>query len=362
DGHLLLAGHGDAASPWRAGGGGRALENGRKAGAADGALGNIEDQAEAEMRARYPDRAGLVERDGVKLHYEVFGTGDRTIFFLPTWSIIHSHFWKSQVPYFARHFRVLTFDGRENGLSDRPTRPEAYADEEFAADCLAVMNATNTERAIVVGLSAGARWALLLAAEHPDRVLGTAFVGPSVRLASDDPLRAAVPEVTGGRLVTMKGSGHIPLARDPVKFNLLLRDFVEPAPSPATWVRGRSRKKRALFISSPIGLGHAQRDVVIADELRRLHPGLEIDWLAQHPVTAVLTARGERIHPMSQHLANESRHLEGESAEHDLHCFQAWRRMDEIMVANFMVFHDLVSQEPYDLWIGDEAWEVDYYL
>src|SRR3989442_1823453 len=160
----------------------------------------------------------------------------------------------------------------------------------------------------------------------------------------------------------MKGSGHIPLARDPVKFNLLLRDFVEPAPSPASWVSGRARKKRALFISSPIGLGHAQRDVAIADELRRLHPDLEIDWLAQHPVTAVLTARGERIHPMSRHLANESRHLESESAEHDLHCFQAWRRMDEIMVANFMVFHDLVSQEPYDLWIGDEAWEVDYYL
>jgi predicted glycosyltransferase len=36
--------------------------------------------------------------------------------------------------------------------------------------------------------------------------------------------------------------------------------------------------------------------------------------------------------------------------------------MDEIMVANFMVFHDLVRDEPYDLWIGDEAWEVDYFL
>ena len=36
--------------------------------------------------------------------------------------------------------------------------------------------------------------------------------------------------------------------------------------------------------------------------------------------------------------------------------------MDEILVANFMVFHDVVSAEPYDLWIGDEAWEVDYFL
>ena len=66
---------------------------------------------------------------------------------------------------------------------------------------------------------------------------------------------------------------------------------------PRRWVRGKSRRKRALYISSPIGLGHAQRDVAIADELRKLHPDLEIDWLAQHPVTAVLEARGERIHP-----------------------------------------------------------------
>src|SRR5205814_10207740 len=82
----------------------------------------------------------------------------------------------------------------------------------------------------------------------------------------------------------------------------------------------------------------------------------------QHPVTAVLEARGERIHPASAHLANESHHIESESAEHDLHCFQAWRRMDEILCANFMVFHDLVRDEPYDVWIGDEAWELDYYL
>ena len=65
---------------------------------------------------------------------------------------------------------------------------------------------------------------------------------------------------------------------------------------------------------------------------------------------------------MSAELANESQHMESESAEHDLHCFQAWRRMDEILVANFMVFHDVVREQQYDLWIGDEAWELDYYL
>jgi predicted glycosyltransferase len=138
---------------------------------------------------------------------------------------------------------------------------------------------------------------------------------------------------------------------------------VTPAPRPArSWTRARCRPRRALYISSPIGLGHAWRDVAIADELRRLHPDLEIEWLAQDPVTRVLEGRGERIHPASAELANESAHVESESAEHDLHAFQAIRRMDEILVANFMLFHDVVEAEPYDVWIADEGWEIDYFL
>ncbi len=128
------------------------------------------------------------------------------------------------------------------------------------------------------------------------------------------------------------------------------------------WTRSLRRRRRALYISSPIGLGHAQRDVSIAAELRKLHPDLEIDWLAQHPVTTVLETRGERIHPLSAELASESAHITAESADHDLNAFQAIRRMDEILVANFMVFHDAVETGEYDLVIGDEAWDVDYYL
>src|SRR5204863_7027057 len=116
------------------------------------------------------------------------------------------------------------------------------------------------------------------------------------------------------------------------------------------------------FVSSPIGLGHAQRDVAIARELRRKVPDLHIDWLAQDPVTRVLESEAEAIHPASVHLASESGHFESESAEHDLHAFHAWRRMDEVLVANFMLFHDVVTEDSYDLWIADEGWEIDYYL
>ena len=95
------------------------------------------------MRACQPSRDGYVERDGVKLHYELFGAGEPTVMLLPTWSIIHSRHWKMQIPYLARHCRVLIFDGRGNGRSDRPTEPAAYAESEFAADAIAVRLAGN---------------------------------------------------------------------------------------------------------------------------------------------------------------------------------------------------------------------------
>ena len=177
----------------------------------------------------------------------------------------------------------------------------------------------------------------------------------------------AAAELTGGTLVTIEGGGHAAQARDPVQVNLLIRRFVESVTSrravPArTWTRALRRPRRALYISSPIGLGHAQRDVAIAKAVRERTPNLEIDWLAQDPVTRVLEAEGERVHPASALLASESAHIEAESGEHDLHAFQAIRRMDEILVANFMVFQEVVTDGHYDLVIGDEAWDVDYFL
>ena len=68
------------------------------------------------------------------------------------------------------------------------------------------------------------------------------------------------------------------------------------------------------------------------------------------------------MHPASRWLASESGHVESEAGEHDLHLFQAYRRMDEILVANFMVFHDLVTTEPFDLVVADEGWDIDYFL
>ena len=427
-----------------------------------------------QTRARYPDEDGYVERDGVRVFYEVYGDAPTTFLLFPTSPISHSRLWKAQIPYLARRYRVLTFDPRGNGRSDRPDTAAAYSYWQFVEDGRAVLDAAGAEKALLAGLCDGGGWALMLAATHPDDVLGVAALAPCVpyltpthpnytRYPFDEPLgtdegwakcnihywrrdyrgflefffsqqlpephstkqiedcvewglegsaealvladeeapppwaseeearalcesvrcpvlvvhgdrdgcqtrerAAAVAKLTRGTLVTLGGAGHLTQARHPVKVNRLLREFGEsaapPKPRVSRWTRALSRRRRALYISSPIGLGHARRDVAIAQELRKLVPDLEIDWLAQHPVTKVLAAEGERIHPASAELANESTHIESESAEHDLHAFQAIRRMDEILVANFMLFHDVVREEQYDLWIGDEAWELDYFL
>ena len=83
------------------------------------------DTAEPAHRALAPNERGFADVGGVRIAYEVFGEGEQTILLLPPWAIIHSRFWKLQVPYLARHFRVVTFDPRGNGLlgpaRDAPT-------------------------------------------------------------------------------------------------------------------------------------------------------------------------------------------------------------------------------------------------
>ncbi len=88
-----------------------------------------------------------------------------------------------QVPYLARHFTVVCFDGRGSGGSSRPAGKSAYCDAAFASDALAVMDSAGITSAVLVSVSRGALWALRLCAEHPERVLGSVFIAPTARLA-----------------------------------------------------------------------------------------------------------------------------------------------------------------------------------
>src|SRR4051812_32646625 len=130
------------------------------------------------MRAREPDREGEIERDGVRVPYDVYGeAGHPTLLLLTSWAIVHMRQWKFQVPYLSRHFRVITVEGRGNGRADRPDREEAYADGEYVDDALAVMDVEGVDRAVLAGLSMGARHALQFAARYPERAAGVVAMG-----------------------------------------------------------------------------------------------------------------------------------------------------------------------------------------
>jgi pimeloyl-ACP methyl ester carboxylesterase/predicted glycosyltransferase len=422
------------------------------------------------MRARLPDIEATVRRDGIDIAYEVYDNDAPTILLLPTWSIVHSRAWKGQIATLARHWRVVTFDGRGNGRSSRPSGPDAYRDREFVADTVAVMDATSTDHALLVGWSRGARWAACTAAQHPDRADGVVLIAPGIpfgphpninqerflgdpgpaadgwdtfslaswrrdwegflrffhgtvfpephstkqiedaigwgletdpdtigatmlgRLdpemdpqellgsircpvvvlhAEDDAINpydwgVGAAKVADGTLVTVTGAGHGLPAREPVFVNRLLHDVARRVNGrtddvPVSWTRGPDRPKRVLYLSSPLGLGHVRRDLAIAEELRARVDDLHIDWLTQDPVARVVQAAGHHLHPASGWLASESAHFDDEAGEHDLHAFEAFRRMDEIMVANFHVFQEVVEAGAYDLVVADEAWDVDLF-
>ena len=423
-----------------------------------------------QTRARYPTSEGYVERDGVRVHYEVFGSGEPTVLLLPTWSIVHSRAWKMQVPYLARHLprrhlrrarqRAVRPAGgrrrvRRGGVRGRRAR-RARRDRDGERVRRRALDG-RAARAAARGRPPGARRGRRLhraggAARGPDaagaggelvrrgarRLRGLGQVQPPPLAAAttptssqfffsqifsephstkqiedcvgwapaddagdadrdaasrragrggrrgelaarvrcpvlvihglEDAIRspesgAALAELTGGALVSLEGSGHAPHARDPVKVNLLLREFIAP---PRAGSAGRAAGHAASARStSPRRSGSATRGATSRSptSCASCTPTSRSTGSRSIRSRRVLEARGERIHPASARArervaATSSR----ESAEHDLHCFQALRRMDEILLANFMVFHDLVRDEPYDLWIGDEAWELDYYL
>ena len=429
---------------------------------------------ETGTRARQPDPAGVATAaDGIELYWEVHGSGSPAIVFLPAAPISHSRLWKAQVHHLARRHRVVVYDGRGNGRSGSPDPAGPWQAGWRPGDCLAVMDATATEAAVLVGICGDGVWpSVQIAAGHPERVLGIVALAPGVPLLSpphahraaaratwderrtdpqgwerenrhailadhrgflefffaemcpephsakviedavaygldgapelllmDDPAGFTKDEVedtcrrvrcpvlvaqgdddncqpferglalaalTSAEHVTLAGVGHLPMARHPVVVNRLIGGFAArfaaPVPRRRAWARAAARTRRALLVSSPIGLGHAWRDVAIARELRRLQPGLEVEWLAQPPVTKLLEACGETVHPASAELAPEAAHIDAEGREFELDAFEALRRLDEIFCANFMVFHDVVDQERFDVWLADEAWEVDYFL
>lgn len=274
-------------------------------------------------------------------------------------------------PFEERVARVIRedFDGWRTRLFTKAT-PEPHS-LKIVEDCVAWAGESSAEIFVeaLVQIEKDDVFDLLGKLTVPVLILhGTR--DPIVPYSHGQKFAAAVP---GATLVTFDGGGHMLNGREPVKVNHLIRDFVlgrpvESRTIPAMTertapVRARRRtERRVLWLSSPIGLGHIQRDIAIAQALRTRYPDVTVDFLAADPAARVVKASDERLHPATSLLMNESAHVEGWAGDHELHAFNALWDMDEVMAANFMVFADVVERERYDLWVGDEGWDLDYFL
>ncbi|MGH3411242.1 MAG: alpha/beta fold hydrolase [Streptosporangiaceae bacterium] len=138
----------------------------------------------------------------MRVYYESYGDGDQAILLMPWWEIVHSRAWRAQIPYLARHARVITFDPRGNGRSDRPADVRAYDRRARAGDALAVLDQLGIDRAVVAWCGAGEQ--LVLAAEHPERVTGLVMTAPDLQV-SEEPAEAEGPYSFDDELETEDG-------------------------------------------------------------------------------------------------------------------------------------------------------------
>ena len=106
------------------------------------------------------------EANGVNLYYEVHGEGYPVVLISGLGSQGQS--WDTQVPIYSKHYKIVVFDNRGAGKSDKPKAP--YSTEQMADDTAALMDALSIDRAHVVGKSMGGMIAQWMAIKYPERV------------------------------------------------------------------------------------------------------------------------------------------------------------------------------------------------
>lgn len=395
-----------------------------------------------------------VENNGVKIWYEVHGQGESSIVLVPGFQIVCSEaFKRSFVPFLSRHMRVVTFDLRGSGKSDKTENGHDL--DQYADDLGAVAKAAGLTRFGVFGLSLGSSIAVRYCTRNPQNVTHLVLLSGSAKMIRSETYPAGLPrdllsglldmwraapedmlkgfidvtysekhalrakeltwkwahetsprmwelgfsvatlsdidedlhkikvptlivhgsedktilpqaaeylheKILGSRLVLVPEAGHGFCHTWPQVARETL-DFIHPLPK-----RNMSRVSEAppklLWISSPIGLGHVKRDMVIATQVRKQFPRLQIDWLAGGPVRSVLEAMGETIHPMSDGLWDENACFENCSSDYALNPTEAYWAMDDLLANNFMVFSDAAVEGDYKAIVGDEAWEIHTFL
>ena len=117
-------------------------------------------------------------------------------------------------------------------------------------------------------------------------------------------------------------------------------------------------KKKILYVSGSIGLGHVTRDLAIARQLRKQHPEVELSWLACHPATLLLKEAGEKLLPESDIYANANTNAENTAKGFEMSTLKYALHETKVLKHNLKIYKKIFNREKYNLVISDEAYDL----
>jgi pimeloyl-ACP methyl ester carboxylesterase len=136
----------------------------------------------------------------IQMHYDVYGDGEPLV--LIAGLSAASWMWYKQVPVLSRHFKVITFDNRGAGQTDKPT--SAYTIKQMAEDCAGLITALDISHANVFGISMGGFIAQELTINFPHLVnkliLGCTHYGGSGQILPTTAIQTALRRPQGSTM------------------------------------------------------------------------------------------------------------------------------------------------------------------
>ena len=192
--------------------------------------------------------------DGTRIHYEVTGKPGATPILMIQGLGASKNAWNLQRIAMATRFRIISFDNRGAGRSDKPTVP--FTLEQMAEDAIAVLDAAGIETAHVVGASMGGVISQIVAVKHPQRVRSLTLVCTACR---NHPWRQ---ELLQSWAKTAEEKGMIEVGKEAAQWVMSPRSFRRLVPA-FTWMGPLAAlRPRHSFVSQIDAILNTREDLV----------------------------------------------------------------------------------------------------
>ena len=296
----------------------------------------------------------------ISIAYRTVGEGPPDILVVPGFVSHCEELWRSRylsgpLRQAATFGRLILYDKREQGLSDRIGRPPTV--EEMRDDALAVLDATGAESPVVFGVSEGGAAAILLAATHPERCSHLVFWGAYARITKAPDYPQGLPEEALDRFaeqlqrdwggpVGIEGFAPSWIGNTEAEgdWARLLRVGTSPAGASALMALYKDLDVREALplISAPSLVMHRTDDVIVPVAMGR-HLAANIPdarWVEFPGVDHLIAPRdADAIHSEIQEFITGSR---------------AARGADRVL--STVLFTDIVNSTAHAAKLGDRAW------